>query len=373
MSGLLGDPTSVEVAAVSTSIEWMMQLTSDLAVFEPQSFRSYDGARSEARASGGMVIVLGPTDTQVAIDEGVPFSGTGFVVLGIAEKLDTETLRGAMAIGFADLVAAGDTESLIVAVDRLRARVASGGTMTAAASEAIDPVNGHLVVVTSARAGQGTTSVAANVARILARTRSTILAEGDPRFGDLIDAFGVRDGRTIVTPSTIPTTHWIGDYIHRDPSGLHLLVLPQDAGTVLNLDTMIEVIALVEKLCEALVIDAPLWVLERFPLHRVADDVLLVTTNSDKDLRRVKPSVDALGLSPESGRIVVRTVEDGFGSNRPKEVAGVPVIATLPRDEDAARRADDEARPVVEVAPKSDLAGSFESLTERLVREWRLV
>lgn len=371
MTELLGQPSLVEVAAVSASPEWMMQLTSDLYRFSPESYSSYAGARAEARGSNGMVMVLGPPDTRAAIASGVPFDGTGFVVLGTVEKLDTEVLRGAMTIGFADMVVASDTESLLAGVDRLRARMAAGGGPIAV-GEPIVAMSGHLVVVTSARAGQGTTSVAANLARIFARDQSTILAEGDPRFGDLLDAFGVREGRTLLEPSTISTTHWVGDYLYRDPSGLHLLVLPQDAGVVLDVDTMVELISVVEKLCEVLVIDVPLWVLERFPLHRVADDVLLVTTNTDRDLRRVQPSVDALGLASDRGRIVVRRVDDGFGANRPDEVAGVRVVATLPRDDAAAGRAEDEARPVVEVAPGSGLAGSFESLTVRLRREWDL-
>lgn len=357
---------AVRIAAVSGAPEWMMRLVELLAPVGGQAFRSLESAVSEATGTEGVVAVLGPPETVNALSTGARFDDPRVAVVGVVEDLDVDALRSAMQVGFADLVGPADLDRLPTIAKGLGAKL--GSSPTRATSGAAVP--GRLVLVTSARAGQGTTGVAANLGVVLARSGPTILAEGDPRFGELLDAFGARDTAPPRERSGLAGSHWAGDYLFRDPSGVHLLALPEDAGRALDPDGLLELVSALQRTCAALVVDVPLWVLERYHLHRVADDVVLVTADSRRDLRRITPAVEALGLGPGHGHLVVRRRTGEISPSRLSDEADVPVLAVLPED-DAANRAEAAGRPVVEVAPDSELARALEQASSALLARWR--
>jgi MinD-like ATPase involved in chromosome partitioning or flagellar assembly len=229
---------------------------------------------------------------------------------------------------------------------------------------------GRVVIVTSCRSGQGSTTVATNLAAVLARSSPAVLAEGDPRFGDLLDAFGYRTGDDLLVRSGLLTDHWVGEFLYRDRSGLLLMVPPQDSGQVLAPEHLVDAVAVLQSISANVVIDMPLWVLERFHLHRVADVVLLVTTDSIRDLRRVGAGVASLGLGPAHGGLVVRHQQGPKGDvHRTARDAGVPVLGELPVDAQAGTSLDD-GRPLVESSPASPVAKAIEALAARLAADW---
>ena len=114
---------------------------------------------------------------------------------------------------------------------------------------------------------------------------------------------------------------------------------------------------------------------------RSADQVVIVTSPdllALRDAARIRALLGRIGIAPEHEWLLLNQAGKGLAVEEIEEVLGVPVSATLPRDEQACERAITSGALIQEVAPHSALsrqiAGLWASLNgEKPARRgWRL-
>lgn len=355
----------MDVLVVSSDLDWMMRLSDVLRPLAPSTFSSLAAALGETRDGRPAVLVVAPQDLDALLADPTALRDGTLGAVGVAERVSVDLLRQAMAVGVGDVIDEPHLATLLPAVEQAVGRLAA--RRDAGASAAAGTV-GKVVVVTSAKGGQGTTTVAANLAVALARKGTTALVEGDPRFGDLIDAFGYRQGRSEVTPAGIVSGHWVDQMLFRHPSG-PLLVLPrQDSGESLDPEAAVEAVDALQRSCAFTVIDIPFWSLERFRVHRVADVVLVVSTDRERDLVRVPVLVRSLGLTPAFAHLVIsdQTEADAPRRAAAEATTGLVPLGYVPETAKAAA-ALERGEPMVLHDPDDPASQAISALADEVV------
>ncbi len=353
---------TVDVLVVSSDLDWMMRLSDLLRPLAPSTFSSLASALSEQHEERPVVLVVAPPDLPALLADPSALQDGAVGAVGVTERVSVDMLRQAMAIGIGDVIDEPHLATLLPAVEQVAARTAARhrvGVVAAAGTV------GKVVLVTAAKGGQGTTTVAANLAVALARRGTTALVEGDPRFGDLIDAFGYRQHRTEVVPAGVVSGHWIDQSLYAHPSGLLLALPRQDSGETLDPEAAVDAVDALQRSCAFTVIDVPFWVLERYRLHRVADEVLIVTTERQRDLNRVPILLRSLGLSAAHTRLVVSDQTEADPPRRAviESVTGLSDIAWIPETAKAAA-ALERGEPLVSHEPDDPASQAIEALAD---------
>jgi MinD-like ATPase involved in chromosome partitioning or flagellar assembly len=324
----------VDILVVSSDLDWMMRISDLLRPLAPATFSSLEAALGETH-SRPTVLVVAPKDLDALLSDPGALREGAVGAVGVTDGVTVDLLRRAMAAGVGDVVDEAHLETLLAAVEGVARRTAVRGSAGAAAASG---TVGKVVVVTSAKGGQGATTIAANLAVSLSAHGTTAIVEGDPRFGDLIDAFGYRQGRTEVVPAGLVSGHWVDEVLYRHPSG-PLIVLPrQDSGETLDPDAAVDAVDALQRSCAYTVIDIPFWALDRFRVHRVADLVLVVSTERERDLARVPILVRSLGLTPGLTRLVIsdQTEADAPRRAAAEALTGLQPAAWIPETAKAA-------------------------------------
>lgn len=356
----------VDVLVVSSDLDWMMRISDLLRPLAPSTFSSLAAALGETRDGRPAVLVVAPQDLDELLADPSGLRGGAIGAVGVTERVSVDLLRRAMSSGVGDVIDESQLDTLLPAVEVVARRTA---IRDAAGAAAASGTVGKVVVVTSAKGGQGATTVATNLAVALAARGTTAIVEGDPRFGDLIDAFGYRQHRTEVVPAGIVSGHWVDEVLYRHPSG-PLVVLPrQDSGESLDPDAAVEAVDALQRSCAHTVIDIPFWALERFRVHRVADLVLVVSTDRERDLARVPVLVRSLGLSPSITRLVIsdQTEADAPRREAARSLTGLDPIAWIPETAKAAS-ALERGEPLAVHAPGDPASEAFETLATLVSR-----
>jgi pilus assembly protein CpaE len=351
---------TADVIVVSSNGDWLLELANRLTRVRPRTVQGVRSAFAGVRSGRPAVLVVGPTDAEELLALGHPPTAAPTSVLLVVEEVSVDILRRAMVAGIGDVIDVRHLDSLPVAVEALWERTA---TVAADDHPPVPRRPGKVILVTSSKAGQGATTVAANLAVTLARRGPTALLEGDPRFGDILDAFGYRQHRTELVAADLVPDHWLGRFLYRHPSGVVLVLPGPDTFASLQPDDAIAAIGVLQDPCEHIVMDVPYWELESYRLHRAADLVLIVSSDRDRDLRRVPAAVHALGLEPEQARLVVTNYVDGRTPKRTdlRRTTGLEVLGRIPET----ARADAalaEGRPLIAADGSALVADAFDEL-----------
>jgi Flp pilus assembly CpaE family ATPase len=354
------------VSIVSADPSWLLQLAEVLAPFATSTYQSTASIVAEITNGRAGIVVVGPGDAAAFVAQPSEDTPEDSVIV-VVDETSVELLRQAMFAGVADVVEVGRLGELPAAVRAQQQRL----DLRAATTEdaAVPTGHGKVVVVTSAKAGQGSTTVAANLAVTLARTGGTALVEGDPVYGDLLSAFGYRQSRTeLVTAEDVVGDHWLGRYLYRHPSGVVLAIPPPDT----TLETFgpehaLDAMDALQHHVDTVVLDIPLWALDAYRMHRAADEVLFVTTDRTRDLAHARDAVRGMILPDGQAHLVISNYVDGRTPKR-KDLLAMTGLATLGRipESAAAESAFDKGEPVVGAKPKGPEAAAFEELAAAL-------
>ncbi|HEU4658604.1 MAG TPA: polysaccharide biosynthesis tyrosine autokinase [Capillimicrobium sp.] len=165
----------------------------------------------------------------------------------------------------------------------------------------------RVLALTSARPQEGKTTIAANLAAVLARMGHKVsLVDGDLRRARLFETFGVErsPGLTeVVAGYADPRDAWRrvdlgdGEHLRLLPSGMQ----PPNPLEMLTSDTFRRVVSDEKVLSDYVLIDTPpvLVVSDAVPLAEVADAVLLVIRagqTTKEDVRRTMRSLEQVGI-----------------------------------------------------------------------------
>ncbi len=238
-----------------------------------------------------------------------------------------------------------------------------------------------IVSLQGVKGGVGTSTVALNLAALLARHGKTILAELRPGQGTLASGFRLRRKvRTLEDLEAIPAATIAASDVEdclwrcQQVSGLSILFGP--SGLERNFDWTAhvkQILGIAARIADYVVVDLPHCVscINRSALRKT-DCLLLVLERDELCLQAGKTMLAALELEkllPHSTGAVVVT---RFPLAAPSDLKAVeqelkiPLFGSLPPAADLCNRAFHAETPVVALDPESSLAASFAHLEEAL-------
>ena len=186
----------------------------------------------------------------------------------------------------------------------------------------------RLVLVTGAKAGEGATTVAVNIAAAATRAGSkVVLVEADPILGDLTLMLGLPAATdTLVTH---PTT------------GIRLQVLApgEDPFELVDPRVLTEALATLQTgrirggPVDLIVLDAPGTLVRRTGIAGLADRVLITCSARLANVKNARVLVDELGVIP-SEVVLNRTGRHGLDESKIESLIGAPIVAEVPNTDD---------------------------------------
>ncbi len=377
MSGITDQ--AIDLVAVDPDLVWRTRLLNAAAPHRGAEAGTLDAAEEKIGDRGAAVIMVGPSLSGDTIDELAALRDRrpDTLVVMVAPTLSVSLLQAAMRAGVFDVLPADvDEESLSRAIRAAVEELENGPEHLADVAEASRP--GRLIVVSSAKDGEGATTLAVNLAAALAAYRpgQVALVEGDPRFGDVAmslglppPAVGAGDGFDELATGRQSILEHIVDHPR---TGLLVLVPPRSTAPVDQVDDehVITVVSTVQSLVGTVVLDAPFRLVEVAHLLTYADDVLLV---SDTDLTSLKNAMIARqivgrqGMLDDRVRLVVNCGEAGRSPDvvAVERTVGIPVVGVLPTAEDSPVT-DADGVPLVVADPSAPFSRAVVDLARAL-------
>jgi pilus assembly protein CpaE len=344
---------------------------------------SIDDVRRTFSVHPGCVGIFGPSvqpeELSVAPDLIRTSPGSSFVQ--VVDQLDAKTIRASMRYGIRDVVAIPDVETeLGLAIQRAHEMAAA-----LAASSARPEMNAHgrVVTVFSTKGGTGRSTVATNLAALLAKAgTSTLLLDASRRFGDCASLLRLRPDHTL---SDLVGVANLDDSIMQavatpHESGLALLAAPIDPleGSALSADLLSTVIKRLRELYQVIVVDTNASLDDFSTAALTSADLALMVTSLDlpaiKDAKLCLSVLDRVGVAPERVRVILNRANSdvGFPPGEVAKALGHAIAAGLPSDV-AVPRSINEGVPVLWHSPKAKFTKAFRKLGDEVRRELALV
>lgn len=325
----------LDVVVVDADLLWRVEHMNLVRGRNVKDFADLDDAVAELTDGQPAVVVVGPDAADEAVHDVVDLrSSRPEVRLLLVCDPDPILAIEARRVGV-DVLAPGDVDALLAAIDGWLGR---GGSILAAPAGDERPAIRHVVVVTSAKGGEGVTTVAANLAASMAHAgaRRVALAEGDPDFGDLTMLLGAPEAghRRIHGPPDAGTA-WEMGVVH-ERTGMRLVVPRVETGSASagQAAVVVDTLAALQATTDVIVLDAPLELVLDAELTELASLVFLVTTERGTSLKNAVVASKAL-WRPRNLHLVLN--ETGRHGREPKRreiehAVGLDVWATLPYD-----------------------------------------
>ena len=211
----------------------------------------------------------------------------------------------------------------------------------------------QLIVITSAKGGDGATTVAANLAAALAAQGQAVgLVEGDPAFGDL--------SLLLALPVAAPGTA-------TDPeTGIRLVMpaRPLEPFAPIEVDRLFDQLSDAQPPFDVVVIEAPASIADRSGLSRMADHLLVVCSSHLSSIKNAVILLEVLQHHDNLGVVVNRVGRKGLPRHQLEETLRTHVVAELPLTPELEPDRPDQAPTLA--APKSRLTKELEQLATRL-------
>jgi len=218
----------------------------------------------------------------------------------------------------------------------------------------------RIIVVTSAKGGDGATTVAANLAAALATHGLAIgLVEGDPTFGDL--------PLVLAMPIQAPG-------LATDPeTGIRLVMpeRPRDPFAPIQVDLLLDQLSQAEPPFDIVVIDAPPSIADRSGLARMADHLLVVCSSNLSSIKNGVILIDVLQGHENLSVVVNRVGRRGLPLHELEGTLQADVVAQLPYTAELV--VDRPDQPPALASRKTALAQQLDSLALELLAANRRV
>ena len=240
---------------------------------------------------------------------------------------------------------------------------------------------GRVVVVTGHKGGAGATAVAVNLAVAMAQKRPGQVALVDlgrpfPDVGNFLNLAPVHTLVDLVQNiSRLDPTFITGAMQYHD-SNISILHGPQDLkdNESIEPEALRQIFDIMRTMYEWVVVDLGHWLDHLYASTiQEADQVMLLTQITVPDLQNLK-KLRALfrdwSLDPEKIKVVVNRYNKGNGLvlGDLQRVQQEPPYFTLPSDYSALMESINQGGPLVSVAPKSKLCGSFQQLARQVMQ-----
>lgn len=372
------DPiTPLEVAVVDPDLLWAVDIGNAVRPLYAETFHTVLEALDHLAPDRPAVVVVGPgvDEPDDAVLARLAAANAALSAVLVVPDLTRERAEALLDAG-AEVVLGDDVQRDVLA-DAVREAAAAG---VAAATAARTGPSGHaataggagspasmtVVLVTAAKGGEGTSTVAANLAATLAgRQHRVVLVDCDPNFGDLPLLLGLPAPPVVDDPADlVPGEAALRDAVAVHPdTGVRLAVLPRlrDEFTVLPGEAVRRALWALEGEADVVVLDAPFHAVVQGDYTAVADRLVLVTLPALTSVKNAVIAVDALGGRDRLSVVVNRLDADERRAHRGHRDTG-----RLP---DADEIADALRHPVAAAVPDDDevmhLAGTGHLAVER--------
>ena len=327
-----------------------------------------------------MVVDLSDVDDPAAAMDGLNELTGGSRVIALGTQNDVGMFRRVLDAGAADyLVKPVTAESLDEAVRRAEEAAASGGTAPAR--------RGRCVAVVGARGGVGASTLAGNLAWLIAseRERRVGLIDLDLQYGNQALAYDVAPGaglrEAIEDPERV-------DEMFLDHTGVKIgerlsIFAAEEAvddGPQIPGGSLAQILAKIREARDVVVVDLPRGLLGQHPdvLEQVTDLVVV----SDLSLPGLRDCNRLVRLAkPHGGKLRVRIVANRVGKQAPGQVEAAEfakeleteLSAQLCFDPDAVAKSAMAGKPLPQAHPKSKLLKDLRAFVTELVGEPRKV
>ena len=241
----------------------------------------------------------------------------------------------------------------------------------------------HVIAVSGAAGGSGTTMVAINIAAEIASQlgRETILAEFNLRMGSLVSYLDAKPRFTL--PDLIRQIDRVDDYLVKKTlvsvaDRLRILAGPSEVHSSSTVDPrdLLHIVDCLKILSEIVVLDLPCTFQEvEFEVLSSADHIVLVGLQNVPSVRSLKLIRET--LSPEHVALSLWIVINRYDPNLPgfkaeeiKQLLDVPRVLTIADDLAAVNRSINQARTLRQVASNSVVLADIGSLIFELLGEY---
>lgn len=373
----------IDVAVVDTDLLWRVEHMNLIHNCNVKDYGTVDDAAEELTSGYPAVILVGPN---AMVDElhliaDLHHAQPECMVIAVVEQPTPELVLRAEAVGVSRIVALDEgKEAIAAAVEEVRGEVQPEASHNDARDEYLEPEHlsvlpTNLVVVTSAKGGEGVTTVAANLAATLAHRNARVsLIEGDPSFGDLAMLLHLPTppATSVGRPGPSGYGRPVIERLSVEPDVAHIRVIvpprPPERIEQLDAEAFLGILAGLESLRDVTVVDAPLELVLAAELQSLAAAVLLVSTIRTTSMKNALIATRALGKT-DNVHLVIN--EAGRHHNDPERreierAVGLDVAALLPY-EPKLDRAGASSSPSVIADQRSGFARGIASLADLLV------
>ena len=315
---------------------------------------------------------LGDGTTGLRVVEALAEEAPELVILVTGPALAAEALLGVMRVGATEYLPRPLSDADVAqAFQRQRKRVATGKPDADA--------HGRVVTVFSSKGGTGVTTVATNLAVVMAKRtgKPTLLLDLTPGFGTAEISLGVQPRYSYL--DVIHNFHrmdaeLLESFLEEHDSGVSLLAAPPvEEEAPPGPEQIVQLLRLCRRHFPNVVVDGGSRVRDLVVYAlRDSDELLMVATPEIPTLRNLKRAQNHLRLRGLNGvappKIVLNQAREGTGvSDREiQDVLGEPVFARIDRDEDTVLRSLNGGEPVGETG-RSRFARSLGRLGDSLL------
>ena len=322
-------------------------------------------------------VVLGPTvdlEAAAALADTLRVTRPAVSVVLIRRRVDTSVLAEALRSGMREVVEERDLTGLGSAIGRAKQvwQALHGN------GPALEGPRGRQVTVFSPKGGVGKTTLAVNLALVLADkgARTVCLVDLDLSFGDVAITLQLFPARTIADAVHLESGL---DYGVLEPiltpyrDSLSALVAPvqPDAKDTIPASLVGKILQLLKVHFDYVVVDtAPAF--DEYVLQALdeTDDLLLVTTLDIPTLKNVKVAVETLDLLnfPKSKRrLVLNRADDkvGLTADKVESTLGMTITTSVPTSSQVAH-ATNAGEPITSAQPKHAVSQAIKTLGRTL-------
>lgn len=324
-------------------------------------------------------VVLGPAvdlEAAAALSDTLRVTRPATSVILVRRRVDTSVLAEALRSGMREVVEERDLSALGEAIKR--ARQVFRALSESAGAVVPEGPNGRLITVFSPKGGVGKTTLAVNLAVMLAsrEEKSVCLVDLDLGFGDVAITLQLFPARTIA--DAVPLELDL-DYAALEPLltphrvGISTLVAPvqPDAKDSIPPSLVSKILLILKQQFDVVIVDtSPAFDEHVLQAFDETDDLLLVATLDVPTLKNVKIAAETLDLLnfPKSRRhLILNRADDkvGLTPDKVETTLDMKIAASIPTSSEVAN-ATNSGEPIASSNPKHPVSMAVATLAKSL-------